>query len=143
MSVDKIACLPKKIRRYKTMLIKKVESHRLSSRNQEGRLAGYKIDSMFLESCGIREKTGLLEKISNDLYIKSKRNEGIYKDCYILKKYLKKSKSETRDFIVDKIVRSSIQPDINLRCTHDISNVDAWLRIYYKNYESITDENEI
>lgn len=125
---------PPKISKIKGPFIHKEIQHKRGSKDQSGILTGYKIDPLFLELLEVKKEKGISDlkaKIENTLYVKGERNRAIPYDCYILKNRLNYSLDEARDFLIAKITRSSLQSNIEKRCSNDISNVDAWLQYYY------------
>lgn len=133
LSIQKLSRLPRRIGHKSRELIFLVDPYKKASANEKGKLNGYKVDPIFLEACGTGggSKTDWLQKISTNLYIKGRRNSAIPYDCFILKTILQKSHDEARTFLIDKIYRSSIQTNIEKRCSDDTTNVDDWLRYFY------------
>lgn len=135
ISIEKIANLPRKINQNKNPLIFLSEAYKKPTKNKTGKRNGYKVSPMFLESCGQNErseKVNWLERISKQLYTKGNRNNSIPYDCFILSVLLAKSFEEARQFLITKIESSAVQPNLELRCSNDTSNVDNWLNYYYK-----------
>lgn len=135
LSIQKLSKLPRRIGRKSQELISLAEKYKKPSSNETGKLNGYRVDPIFIEACGksiVGSTTDWSQKISTDLYIKGRRNDAISYDCFILKTILQKSRDEAKAFLIDKIYKSSIQPDAEKRCSNDTTNVDAWLRYFYE-----------
>jgi hypothetical protein len=133
-SIDKISSLPKKIKS-RVKLIELVEQYKRAGRGSTGVLNGYKASELFLEACGCKHnshKKDWLSIVTNTLYTNGKRNEAMSYDCFILHKLLQFSKNEALALLIDKVDRSAKQSDESLRCSNDISNVEAWLNYFYK-----------
>lgn len=135
-SIEKIGILPRKIHRSKFQpLIVSSIPHRKPGKDKLGQLTGYTMSEEFMVACGRTpelDKTDATNRIYNHLYIKGRRNAAIPYDCFVLSKKLGFSIDEARQFLIEKIQRSATQSNADLRCSDDISNVEAWLRYYYK-----------
>ena len=134
-SIDKIALLPRKIKKSRIKLIEHIEQFQRAGRNRSGTLNGYKVSEIFLVACGKRstiQKNDWLNTTANTLYTTENRNKPIGYDCFILQKVLQFSKNESLAFLMDKVNRSANQVDVSLRCTNDTSDIEAWLSYFYK-----------